>query len=96
MPGTADGTVLDKHFNVGKRNHILKSLKNNGIGCSNYFTPIHLQPYFVDILNYQPGDFLVTEKICERTIALPFFGEMKESEVAYVVSNLKKELLKHE
>ena len=30
-----------------------------GIGCNNYFPPIHLQPYMVEQFGFKPGDFPV-------------------------------------
>ncbi len=67
------------------RDKILKELKKKGIGCSNYFSPIHLQPCY----NYKKGSFPVTEDISKRTIALPFYNNLKEKEINYVVKTLK-------
>lgn len=66
------------------RENLLRELRAKGIACSNYFTPIHLQPHYKE-LGWKYGDMPVTEKVCERTVALPFFNNLKEGEIDYVV-----------
>jgi len=39
---------------------------------------------------YRKGDFPVTEKVSERTIALPFYNNLKEEQIDYVCKNLKR------
>lgn len=59
------------------------------MGCSNYFQPIHLQPFYVEMFGFKKGDFPVTESIAERTIALPFYNNLTEAATDYVVQNLR-------
>ncbi len=89
--------VIQLSSNHGRsaRDGLLQRLRDSGIGCSAYFTPIHLQPYFVDLFGYQEGDFPVTESVADNSIALPFHNRLSESEIAYIadnLSNLLKEL----
>ena len=69
------------------RDRLLDYLRDNGIGCSNYFTPIHLQKHFVE-LGWKYGDFPVTERISERTFALPFYSNLSEKQVEFVVNRV--------
>ena len=39
---------------------------------------------------YKEGDFQVTKKGSERTIALPFFNNLMKEEIYYVCENLKE------
>jgi perosamine synthetase len=71
------------------RDRIVAGLRGNGIGCRNYFPPIHLQPQYRDTLGYEPGQFPVTESAAERTIALPFFAGLGESEIEEVSDALR-------
>ena len=80
---------LADRFTHRDRDAVLESLRRDGIGCNNYFTPIHLQPFYRD-LGYKPGDFPVCEKIAERTIALPFYNRLTEKDQDVVVESLKK------
>jgi len=70
------------------RDRTLQCLRERGIGCSNYFQPIHLQPFYRKRFGYKEGDFPITEGIASRTIALPFYNNLTEKEIDYVVSNL--------
>ncbi|UCE59085.1 MAG: DegT/DnrJ/EryC1/StrS family aminotransferase, partial [Phycisphaerales bacterium] len=58
--------------------------------CSNYFAPIHLQPFYVERFGYKPGDFPVCEELSARTIALPFHHELTEEDVETVCTELQK------
>ncbi len=72
------------------RDRILTGLKSAGIGCNNYFPPIHLFPFYREFFGYREGDFPITEHISERTIALPFFNNLEEEEIDHVVETLKR------
>ena len=82
--------VLADDYTEQHRDTVLRALSDNGIGCNKYFTPIHLQPFMRERFGYSPGDFPVCESIAARSIALPFHGNLTESEVAIVCEVLKK------
>jgi len=81
--------LSDEHSHED-RDSILNRLRETGIGCSDYFTPIHLQPFYREMFGTKKRDFPVTERVSERTIALPFYNNLKEEQVDYVCENLKK------
>jgi len=64
-------------------------LKGQDIPSRPYFTPIHLQPFYVQKFGYQRGDFPVTEEAGDTCLALPFSSVMKEEQVAVVCGALK-------
>ncbi len=70
-------------FDQNHRDDLLKHLKRKGIGCSNYFTPIHLQPHY-QALGWKYGDMPVTEKVSERTLALPFYNNLEEENIEFI------------
>ncbi len=82
---------LADRFTHQQRDAVLSDLRDQGIGCSNYFTPVHLQPFYAD-LGYRPGDFPVCEKVAARTIALPFYNRLREADQDVVVECLKSAL----
>ncbi|HUU91776.1 MAG TPA: DegT/DnrJ/EryC1/StrS family aminotransferase [Phycisphaerae bacterium] len=82
---------LADRFTQEQRDAVLSDLTDQGIGCSNYFTPVHLQPFYAD-LGYRPGDFPVCEKVAARTIALPFYNRLTEADQDVVVECLKSAL----
>jgi perosamine synthetase len=80
---------LSENYTRKDRDGILNILQAKGIGCSNYFTPIHLMPMYRE-LGYQEGQFPVTESVAARTIALPFYNRLTESEIDYIVKQLRE------
>lgn len=83
---------LADRFTKDHRDAVLASLRRDGIGCGNYFSPIHLQPFYRNEFGHREGDFPVCEKIGARTIALPFYNRLSESDQDLVVDRLKTAL----
>ncbi|MBN1548553.1 MAG: DegT/DnrJ/EryC1/StrS family aminotransferase, partial [Syntrophaceae bacterium] len=81
---------LVDRFSQEDRDMVLRRLKEKGIGCSNYFPPIHIQPFYRDMFGYKKRNFPVTERVSERTVALPFYNYIKEEAIDYVCENLKR------
>jgi sugar phosphate permease len=80
--GTATGLV-------GFFGYFGRVLQAKGIGCNDYFTPIHLQPIYQE-LGYHEGDFPITEAVGARTLALPFYNRLGPAEIDYIVQQLKE------
>lgn len=74
----------------GKRGIIIEKMAERRIQCGNYFQAIHLQPFYKKTFGYKKGDFPVAENVSQRTLALPFFNDLKEGEIDFVVKNLKE------
>jgi perosamine synthetase len=74
------------------RNKVMEYLKEHGVSCRPYFTPIHLQPFYREMFGYKETDFPICEKVCDYTIALPFYGNMDKETVGQVCSVLKDSL----
>ena len=79
---------LTDDYTREQRDAILDGLREQHIGCNNYFTPIHLQPFYVEQFGLKPGDFPITEALSARTIALPFHNHLTEEEVDRTVTAL--------
>ena len=71
-----------------QRDEVVRALAARGIPSRPYFTPIHLQPFYVERFGYRRGDFPITEALGATSLALPFSGVMSEAEVAYVCDAL--------
>lgn len=81
---------LDDRYKQTDRDRLLGQMRDEQIGCSNYFTPIHLQPFYQRDLGYAEGDFPVTESLSARTVALPFHNGLSEHDVDRVVETLRR------
>lgn len=82
--------TLAESFSAKQRDTIIKKMGEQGIRCSNYFQTIHLQPFYKELFGYKKGDYPVAEHVSERTLALPFFNDLKEEEIDGVVNSLKE------
>ncbi|MBE3069020.1 MAG: DegT/DnrJ/EryC1/StrS family aminotransferase [Planctomycetes bacterium] len=83
---------LADRFSQAQRDAVLEHLRGEGIGTNNYFSPVHLQPFYAEQFGYKPGDFPVCEKIAARTLALPFYNRLTEPDQDLVVECLKAAL----
>ena len=70
------------------RDRVLAHLRGCGIACSDYFTPIHLQPFYRDRFGFAPGDQPVCEALSARTVALPLHHELTESDIDRICQEL--------
>jgi perosamine synthetase len=76
---------------LDNRDKVMQYLLDHEIECKPYFPCIHLQlPYLEQ--GYNRGMFPVAELVSSRTLALPFFCDMTESEVDLVCKTLKEAL----
>jgi len=83
---------LAEEFTLEQRDKVLEAMKAQGIQVSNYFPPVHLQPFMVERFGHRQGDFPVTESVCKSTVALPFYNNLTKDEAAVVCRELKEAL----
>jgi perosamine synthetase len=76
------------------RKAVMAALEERGVPSRPYFTPIHLQPFYVERFGYRRGDFPVAETLGERSLALPFSSVMTEAQVSDVCAQLSAVLQK--
>ena len=77
-------------FGPADRDEILQALRAQGVGCNNYFPPIHLQPYVREQFGFNEGNYPVTEYVAARTLALPFFGKLTQAQINEVCDTLDR------
>jgi dTDP-4-amino-4,6-dideoxygalactose transaminase len=80
---------LSDRYGHLERDRIIQGMRRHEIGASNYFPCIHLQPFYRELFGYKKGDFPISESISERTLALPFFNQMDDTQVELVCHTLK-------
>ena len=80
--------LADK-YSARQRDAILKTMRERGVQVSNYFPPVHLQPFMVERFGYKKGDFPITDSVCKSTIALPFHNNLTLEEAEIVCAELK-------
>ncbi len=98
LPGEAEGCEISwfvfvvrlaERYGIEQRDRILREMNRQGIQVSNYFPPVHLQPFIAERYGHHPGDFPIAESVSRRTIALPFHNRLTQDEVAIVCGTLR-------
>ncbi|MBN4057006.1 DegT/DnrJ/EryC1/StrS family aminotransferase [bacterium AH-315-J21] len=73
---------------VEKRDEVLKTLRERGIGCEVYYpVTFHQQECFTD-LGYSKNDFPVSSKAASSVLSIPIFPELTEPERELVADTL--------
>jgi perosamine synthetase len=70
------------------REQVMASLAEGGIDSKAYLPCIHLMPHYRDRFGFRDGQFPVAEAVSRRSLALPFFTAMGETEVERVTGAL--------
>lgn len=78
-----------------KRDGILSSLQETGVGVAVNYRAIHLLKYYRETFGYKEGDFPTAERIGAGTITLPLYPLMKDKDVDYVIESVKRVIKKH-
>ena len=71
------------------RDAVMDRLEERGVPSRPYFSPLHLQPLYVERFGFRRGDFPITETVAKSTLALPFHGNLSEAEVDHVCESLR-------
>ncbi len=77
------------------RAQFIEALRDENVGTTVNFIPVHLQPYYRKAFGYKEGDFPIVEEIFSREISLPLFPRMEESDVDSVVNAVRKIVVRH-
>jgi perosamine synthetase len=74
------------------RDETVHALAARGVPSKPYMPAIHLMSFYRERFGHRPGEFPVCEDVAERSLALPFFPQMTESQVARVAQELREVL----
>ncbi len=94
LPAAGPGETVDWFVYVVRldpgidRDAVIEALEMRGVASRPYFSPLHLQPLYRDLLGHKEGDFPVTERVAASTLALPFSPILPDDDVAYVAETL--------
>ena len=70
------------------RHATIKALRELGIASKPYLPAIHLMSFYRERFGHRRGEFPVCEEVAERSLALPFFPQLREDEVARIAQSL--------
>jgi perosamine synthetase len=77
------------------RNEFMTLLKQENIGTSVHFIPLHLHPYYRDTFGYHPKDFPTASAVFERIVSLPIYTKMTEADVERVIETVRRLVKRH-
>jgi dTDP-4-amino-4,6-dideoxygalactose transaminase len=72
-------------INVDDRNRFIDYMKSHGIECGVHFKPLHLMTPFKEI-PMSEEDKIKAEEAYSKTVSLPFYDSMTDSEVEKVIT----------
>ena len=74
------------------RDATIESLRARGIDSKPYLPAIHLMSFYRERFGHREGEFPVCEDVSRRSLALPFFPQITEGQVARVADALREVL----
>jgi dTDP-4-amino-4,6-dideoxygalactose transaminase len=67
------------------RNEFIQQLKNENIGASVHFIPLHLHPFYRRTFGYRPEDFPTASAVYQRIVSLPIYPKMTDADAGDVI-----------
>ena len=74
------------------RDETIRALRELGVQSKPYLPAIHLFSFYRERFGHRPGEFPVCEDVAARSVALPFFPAMTETQVERVAGALRQVL----
>ncbi|NOY35804.1 MAG: DegT/DnrJ/EryC1/StrS family aminotransferase [bacterium] len=78
------------------RNKIIATLNKEGVSTKPYLPSIHLFDFYRKKYYYKKGDFPVSERVSESSLALPFYIGITEEDVKYISKKIINALRNYE
>ena len=72
------------------RNTFMAQLREQGVGCSVHWRPLHLHPYYEETFRWRPEHLPEASRQWPRVISLPLFPGMREDERDHVVAVVRR------
>jgi dTDP-4-amino-4,6-dideoxygalactose transaminase len=68
------------------RDELIEFLRQNDIGSSVHFIPLHLFDYYQKAFGYKKGDFPETERVFENILSIPLYPALSSKDIDRIVS----------
>ena len=70
------------------RDAVIRRMRRRGVDAKPYLPAIHLFTFYRERFGHREGEFPVCEDVAARSLALPFFPQLTQDEVAQVATTL--------
>jgi perosamine synthetase len=74
------------------RDGVVRALGERGVQSKPYLPAIHMMSFYRERFGHREGEFPVCEDVAARSLALPFFPELAEGQIARVAEELARAL----
>jgi len=74
------------------RDSAIEALRARGIDSKPYLPAIHLMSFYRERYGHREGEFPVAEDVARRSLALPFFPQLTEGQIARVAEAMREVL----
>jgi perosamine synthetase len=71
------------------RDEAVRALRERGVDSKPYLSAIHLMSFYRERFGHRAGEFPACEEVARRSLALPFYPELTEGQVARVADALR-------
>ncbi|MBT5492063.1 DegT/DnrJ/EryC1/StrS family aminotransferase [bacterium] len=91
LPYVKDDRETSWHLYVIKidnRDEVIEKLKENGVGCSVHFIPIHKHTYYKNRYGYKNEDYPIANDVFDKSLSLPIYPDMSDEEIEFVIKNV--------
>jgi perosamine synthetase len=75
-----------------ERDAAIEALRARGVDSKPYLPAIHLMSFYRQRFGHREGEFPVCEDVARRSLALPFFPQLSEGQIAQVTEALREVL----
>lgn len=73
------------------RNSLKEYLLKNGIEATIYWPkPVHLQPFYMDLLGTKPGMLPISEEACKEVLSIPVHQGLTSNDIKYIAEKIKE------
>ena len=81
--------LIDEEVFGISRNEFIDKLKEEGIGTSVHYLPLHMHPYYIDKYGFEPEDFPVAQSLFQRMVSLPIYPTLTDADIARIADAVK-------
>jgi len=74
------------------RTALAHALREDGIGTSVHFKPLHLFPWYQKLLGLRAGMYPNAERCYAETLSLPIYPDLADADVDRVVDRIRSHL----
>lgn len=75
---------------LGIRNEVYRSMKNEGIHLSVHYKPLHIMTAYKKYIYSDENHFVGADEFYRKCISLPIYPDLNDSDVNYIIKTLKR------